>query len=121
MAAQQGKSSPQTFDQLSRQQLEIYAKELREVMEKERTLRRDMESQNKKLEQRIREITALNQLFQRHLDERLVVVNAYRSLIQTLERMGVQLTDIIKVAKSAPIPDLDESPGMPDSTDSGEA
>ncbi|MBM3949680.1 MAG: hypothetical protein FJ312_10690 [SAR202 cluster bacterium] len=67
-------SSPQTFDQLSRKQLEIDAKELRDHVESERKLQQELETQNKKLEQRLREISALNQLFQQHLDERLAVV-----------------------------------------------
>jgi adenylosuccinate synthase len=104
-------AAPQTFDQLSRKQLEIYAKELRDHVDSERKLRQELEAQNKKLEQRIREITALNQLFQQHLDERLAVVNAYRQLLVGLQQVATQLNVLVEIAQSAPIPDLEESPG----------
>ncbi|MDP2950472.1 MAG: hypothetical protein Q8P22_13175, partial [Chloroflexota bacterium] len=53
-----------TFDQLSRQQLETYARELRSLFHEERRLRGELEEKKRDLEQRLREIQALNRLLQ---------------------------------------------------------
>ena len=78
---------PQTFDKLSREQLEIYAKELAAHVQTERGLRKELERHNRQLEQRVREITALNRLFQKHLDERQAVVTAYREVLVGLKEL----------------------------------
>ena len=57
-------------DNLVRQQLERYAGELRDLFHKERRSRQDLADKNQQLEQRVRELTALNRLFQEHLVER---------------------------------------------------
>ena len=102
----------QTFDKLSRDQLEIYAKELREHMQSERQLREDLQSQNRKLEQRIREITALNQLFQKHLDERVAVVQAYREVLKGLNTIGLETSKLVKKAESLELPDMQDLPSL---------
>ena len=56
-----------TFDLLSRQQLEIYARELQQHFREERRLRQLLREHNGQLEQRMRELTALNTMFQAHL------------------------------------------------------
>ena len=104
--------SPRTFDKLSREQLEIYAKELREHVEEERRLRKELETQNKQLEQRIREITALNHLFQQHLDERMAVVKAYREVLEGLNNLGRQTSLLVKKAESQSLPVLQELPRL---------
>ena len=58
-------SGHSAFDQFNRQQLEIYAKELREYFQAERQLRETLEEQNRRLERRLQELAALNRLFQR--------------------------------------------------------
>ena len=85
MAAQD--TAPQTFDSLSRKQLEIYANELRQHMQAERRLNGELEQRNSELEQRVREITALNQLFQQHLNEADSVVRAYREIHDGLKQL----------------------------------
>ncbi len=55
---------PRTFEQVSRQQLEIYAKELQELFGEERRLRHQLEDRNLQLEQRLREITAIERMNQ---------------------------------------------------------
>ena len=62
--------TPNSLDQLSRAQLEIYAKEIKEHYLEECHLRQELEDRNRQMEQKVREITALNQLFQKHLAER---------------------------------------------------
>jgi predicted nuclease with TOPRIM domain len=77
---QQGEEAVSSFDQFSRQQLEIYARELAEYVEREQALRAQLEQQNQTLEQRVRELTALNRLFQQHLKERFTALEAYHEL-----------------------------------------
>ncbi len=102
----------QTFEKLSRDQLEIYAKELREHIETERGLRQELEGRNQLLEQRVREITALNQMFHKHLDERTAVVMAYREILDGLGQLANQFSDLAERARAQPIPDLDELPTL---------
>ena len=55
------------FDLLSRQQLEIYARELQQHFREERRLQQQLRERNGQLEQRMRELGALNTMFQAHL------------------------------------------------------
>lgn len=55
---------PRTFEQLSRQQLEIYAKELREHFQQEQRLSQQLKEQNLQLERRLRQISALNRMLE---------------------------------------------------------
>ena len=63
---------PETFQQFSAQQLEIYASELQSHYREERRLRRELENRNRELEQRVKELLSLNKMFQeflaRHFD-----------------------------------------------------
>ena len=104
-------SAPKTFDQLSRQQLEIYASELRQHMESERRLNRELEERNGELEQRIREITALNQLFQQHLSETASVVQAYEDIHQGLKQLVKGTSVLEQWTQSRPMADLAGSVG----------
>ena len=58
-----------SFERLSEQQIEIYAKELREHYHEERRLRRELEASNQELEQRVNELLSLNKLFQKFMSE----------------------------------------------------
>ena len=69
-------------------------------------LTKKLEEQNAQLEQRIRELAALNQLFQEHLKERFEVAQAYQNLLDELERDPQDLKDIIQRARSQSLPDL---------------
>ena len=64
-----------TLDHMGRQQLGIYAKELQALYLEERNLRQS-------LEQRMAEIISLNKLFQRHMNENIEVVRAYRQVLE---------------------------------------
>ena len=86
---QRGKS----FDEYSREQLEIYAKELAEHVQHERGLRHDLEN-------RVRELEALNRLFQQHLEERFQVADAYQDLQDELQRLAHQVNTLAERAAS---------------------
>lgn len=58
------------------------------------------------LNQRLRELEALNRLFQQHLGERFAVVEAYRELLDSLETESDNLSELLKRARSHPLPDL---------------
>lgn len=89
-----------TFQLLSRQQLEIYARELREHITNERRLRRELEERNRVLENRVRELTALNQLFQQHLRERFETLEVYRHVCERIERLAQELDDLVSYVRS---------------------
>ncbi len=69
-------------------QLEIYAKELQMHFQEERRLRYELEARNKELERRLAELTALNQLFQQHLEQRMTAVASLQSLASQLEQLS---------------------------------
>lgn len=58
------------------------------------------------LDQRFRELEALNKLFQQHLSERFAVVEAHRELLDLVETQSVSLSNLIKRARSNPLPEL---------------
>lgn len=80
-------------EELNRQQLEIYAKELRESLKKEKELRAELEN-------RVRELMALNNLFQQHLKQRFDVIDAYKELVEQLENFSRQMNHLIEKAHS---------------------
>lgn len=94
---------------LTWKQLEIYATELQQYYREERRLRRELEERNQQLEQRLQELTALNQLFQRHLTERFSLVDSYKWVVQQLQRLAQQANELAYQASSQPIPDLRQS------------
>ena len=86
--------APQSLEQVSREQLEIYAKELQMSFHNERRLRQELEKQNEKLAQLVREITALNQMFQEYLARRSPLAQAYVELREGLQQL-VREADIL--------------------------
>lgn len=60
------------------------------------------------LKQRVRELTALNKMFQKHLTEWFTVVQAYRDLRRSLRSLVQELNAVVERAESHPIPDLME-------------
>ena len=67
--AKRGEKLEKSFDRLSEQQIEIYAKELQEHYHEERRLRRELETRNHELEQKVNELLSLNRLFQKFISE----------------------------------------------------
>ena len=82
----------------------------RRAEEEERRLHRELEEQHQQLELRVRELTALNQMFQRHLEERFGIVEAYREILAGLQKLEVETSALIDRAKSQPIPDVADIP-----------
>ncbi len=90
------------------QQLEVYAKELRQHFLEERRLRQETE-------QRVREISALNQLFQRHLSEEFDIVQSYQQMLETLKSLSTQMHSLVARAESVQLPEpVDVSEPAPD-------
>ena len=101
-----------TYEKLTRDQLEIYARELRDHVETERGLREELESRNRELEDRVREITALNQVFQKHLDERLAVGRAYHDVLDGLSQISNQTAELVKKAQAVQLPKVLDIPSL---------
>lgn len=101
------KSEPsRTFGDLSRDQLAIYARELQEHYQEETCLRRELEDSNKDLEQRVRELSALNRLFQEHLRQRFALVEAYSEVVEGLQRLNLETNALAERAKGERLPEI---------------
>jgi uncharacterized protein YlxW (UPF0749 family) len=87
----------QKFDHLSRGQIEVYARELQSHFQRERNLRQD-------LEQRHRELSALNRMFQEHLRQRFAGVGTRNSRVNSLRRISLETTAVIERAEREPLP-----------------
>ena len=104
-----------TFDQLNWQQLEIYAEELQEHFYEERRLRRQPEDRNRRLEQRLWEIAAIERMNQtiyqqnqelsrvhskgvRHQDQVGAVSNAGTGIAPELS-MDAVLQEVVDVSR----------------------
>lgn len=118
--------SPQLLSDLNRDQLEVYAREVREHFREEQRLRQEMEGKNQQLEifagevqqhyleerrlrqeteLRIREITALNQLFQKNLNERFEVINSYLQMIRNFKYLAQEMQELVTKAEAVVLPD----------------
>ncbi len=73
------------------QQLEIYARELSEHFNEDRKLMQKLEERSKELEKRVREVMALNTMFQKHLTERFALVQAYKDMLEQMQTLSVQV------------------------------
>ena len=62
---------------------------------------------DQELKQRVRELTALNQMFQKHLMERFAIVEAYRDVLDGLEKLVPDINILVERARSQPIPELE--------------
>ena len=101
----------QTFPTLSRQQLEIYARELQGRVQEERRLRKELAERTRQLEQRLRELTALNQMFQKHLGRQFEVVATYQQLLDGLRHLAHDATVLREQAEKAELPAAQNVPG----------
>lgn len=99
-----------TFQTLGRKQLEIYAREIQDHFHEELRLRKELEERNRQLEQRVREVTALNQSFQEHLRQRFEVVGAYREVLEKLHQLSEAASSLVQWAESQSLPDLEPIP-----------
>ncbi len=98
MTAQQ--PAERTFPELSRRQLEIYAEEFRQSFENERRLTASLEARNAELEQRTRELTALNEMFQSQINASVGIVDEFRGIgdvLSALSRSVIEAADVHEV------------------------
>ncbi len=100
------RNAPLDFGRVSREQLELYAREFQKHYLEQRRLRHELEERNRQLELRLRELTALNRIVQLHIDEHFAVIDAYKKLLEELESSPENLVDIVQRAQSQPIFDL---------------
>ncbi len=113
-----GRDTP-SFQDISQQQMEIYALELYKHFRDERRLRGDLENLNRQLEQRVGELASLNKLFQEFLEEYIGFQGEYISFLdsyqhivadtQSAARDMTQLADkigpeLLKQVRSAAMP-----------------
>ena len=84
---------PPTVDQLSRQQLEIYAREFQEHFYEERRLREQLESRNRLLERHLQEVAAIEGMNQ-------TIHRQHRDLSQ-MHAQGLAVGDHVDAATSA--------------------
>ena len=62
------------------------------------------------LEQSLRELTALNRLFQEHLSQRFKLVDAYQEVIEGLTRLSQETNSLVERTESLPLPDFHDIP-----------
>lgn len=88
---------PASLEDLTQVQLGAYAEELHQQYAWERSLRQQVD-------ERVRELEALNGLFQQQLDERFTLVEACQTLAETLTRLASQFAAVVEQAKLPPGP-----------------
>lgn len=88
----------QTSDHLSRGQIKMYARELQSHFKQERNLRQE-------LEERHRELSALNRTFQEYLRQRFAGVGACSNCVNSLRRISLETTAVIERAEREPLPE----------------
>ncbi len=84
-----------TFEDLSRQQLEIYATELREQFREANRLRAELEQTNEDLGQRVRELLALNNLFRQRVSQHDEVTQGVGRIIAGLQELAGQAEELV--------------------------
>lgn len=111
------------------QQLYIYAQELSELYEREREERQALAEEKLVLEYRLKELSALNNLFQRHLEARLQLEELLQRVARALQEQVAQasrgprrdrlqrlLSDVEQALAQAeslgPLQERDSSPGQ---------
>ena len=73
-----------SFAEMTKEQIAIYAKELNESFRKERGLRTTLQERDSMLDQRAREVTALNHLLQQQLTEWHGFAEDYREVLLSI-------------------------------------
>ena len=78
---------PKTWDKMGEEQLRLYAQELAEIYRQEKELRQEISEKNKELGKRVQELSALNSMFQKHLDMRFRTEEAFKRLVEGINRL----------------------------------
>lgn len=87
MAPDNIREIPKTWDKMGEEQLRLYAQELAEIYRQEKELRQEISEKNKELEKRVQELSALNAIFQKHLDMRFRTEEAFKRLVEGINRL----------------------------------
>ena len=74
--------------------------ERKEAVETELRLTQQLQAEHKELQQRVTELSALNDMFQQHLCQYSEMEEAYNNLVKALHQMRGQVTELITVAES---------------------
>jgi len=64
------------------------------------------------LEDQLRELAALNRIFQRHLDWRSSLDARYRQVMEKLQKLAADIGDLAHLSRSEPLMDLAATPGL---------
>lgn len=73
-----------TYEELTKEQIAIYAKELNDHFRQERKLRLNLSARDAQLDQRSREVSALNNLLQQQLVEWYKIAKEYREVLESI-------------------------------------
>ena len=83
----QGFEPRKSFEDLTKDQMAIYAKELNDHFRAERKLRMSLTQRNAELEQRAREIAGLNNILQQHLAEWYKLSHEYHEVLTAIREL----------------------------------
>lgn len=89
----------QTFEKMDRQLLETYARELQGHFLVERRLRAELEEKNRNLQQRLREIEALNRVLRDQINEYHNVAAVSNHVFQRLQQLAGEIDALAYWAK----------------------
>jgi len=82
---------PPSLEDMALEQVKLYARDLKELYRLERQRREELAEEKLVLEYRIKELKALNELFQSHLEQRFEVEEAYQELLEELRGLAEKL------------------------------
>ncbi len=80
-----------SLEDMALEQVKLYARDLKELYRLERQRREELAEEKLILEYRIKELKALNELFQSHLEQRFEVEEAYKELLGELRELAEKL------------------------------
>ncbi len=75
---------------MSLEQIRVYARELHQLYRAEHQARQELEARTHALEQKVRELAALNQLSQTHIRQNLQAQEALQDLLSQLKTLVAQ-------------------------------
>ena len=80
-----------SLEDMALEQMKLYAEDLRELYRLERRRREELAEEKLILEYRLKELKALNELFQSHLKERFELEEVLKELLEELRRLAGEL------------------------------
>jgi len=98
---------PKTWDKMGEEQLRLYAQELAETYRQEKELRHEILEKNRELEKRVQELSALNAIFQKHLDMRFRTEESFKRLVEGVNRLVGEANQFLHQGES--MDDIDTS------------